>query len=76
MKPPEQLVEDARKLCTSTVEMGYQKVEDIKTMSSETLTTVKNYGLQKANEALKGTEELVDKYLPPAFGEGMSFSLV
>ncbi|XP_054711406.1 perilipin-5-like [Uloborus diversus] len=70
MKPPEQLVEDARKLCSTTVEMGYQKVDEIKSMGSETLNNVKNYGLQKANEALTGTEELVDKYLPPAFGEG------
>ena len=70
MKPPEQLVEDARKLCATTVEMGYQTVEGIKHMGTETLSTVKNYGLQKANDALNGTEELVDKYLPPAFGEG------
>jgi len=70
MKPPEQLVEDARKLCASTVEMGYQKVENIKNLGAETLSSVKNYGLQKAAEALEGTEGLVDKYLPPAFGEG------
>jgi hypothetical protein len=70
MKPPEELVEDARKLCTSTVEMGLQKVEDIKSMGTETISSVKTYGLQKANDALTGTEELVDKYLPPAFGEG------
>jgi hypothetical protein len=70
MKPPEQLVEDARKLCTATVEMGFQTVEGIKSMGSETLSSVKNYGLQKANDALGGTEELVDRYLPPAFGEG------
>lgn len=70
MKPPEQLVEDARKLASSTVEMGYQKVEEIKTMGSDTLSSVKNYGVQKANEALEGTEGLVDRYLPPAFGEG------
>jgi len=70
MKPPEQLVEDARRLCASTVEMGYQTVEGIKSMGSETLSSVKNYGVQKANDALDGTEELVDRYLPPAFGEG------
>jgi hypothetical protein len=70
MKPPEELVEDARKLCTSTLEMGYQKVEDIKSMGNETLSSVKNYGLQKASDALTGTEELVDKYIPPPFGEG------
>lgn len=71
MKPPEQLVEDARKLCHSTVEMGLQKVEEIKNFGSGTVSSVKDYGLQKANDALAGTEELVDKYLPPAFGEGM-----
>jgi len=70
LKPPEQLVEDARKLCTSTVAAGYQKVEDIKTMGTDTYTSVKNYGIQKANDALNGTEGLVEKYLPPAFGEG------
>lgn len=68
LKPPEQLVEDARKLCSSTVAAGYQKVEDIKTMGTDTYTSVKNYGIQKANDALSGTEELVEKYLPPAFG--------
>lgn len=71
MKSPEQLVEDARKLCHSTLEMGYQKVEGFKTMGNETLSSVKNYGLQKADDMLAGSEELVDKYLPPAFGEGM-----
>ncbi|GIX90368.1 uncharacterized protein CEXT_74971 [Caerostris extrusa] len=70
MKPPEELVEDARKLCTSTVEAGCQKVEDIKTLGTETLSNVKSFGLQKANDALIGTEELVDRILPPAFGEG------
>ncbi|XP_035211239.1 perilipin-2-like [Stegodyphus dumicola] len=70
MKPPEELVEDARKLCYSTVDKGYQKVEEIKTLGTETLSSVKNYGLQKANDALTGTESLVERYLPPAFGEG------
>ncbi|KFM76326.1 Perilipin-5, partial [Stegodyphus mimosarum] len=70
MKQPEELVEDARKLCYSTVDKGYQKVEEIKTLGTETLSSVKNYGLQKANDALTETESLVDKYLPPAFGEG------
>ncbi|KAG8180131.1 hypothetical protein JTE90_027085 [Oedothorax gibbosus] len=68
LKPPEQLVEDARKLCSSTVAAGYQKVEDIKTMGTDTYTSVKNYGIQKANDALTGTEVLVERYLPPAFG--------
>lgn len=70
MKPPEELVEDARKLCHSTVEMGLQKVENIKSFSSETVSSVKSYGIQKANDALAGTEDLVERYLPPAFGEG------
>ncbi|GFS89592.1 uncharacterized protein TNCV_3786791 [Trichonephila clavipes] len=70
MKPPEELVDEARKLCSSTVEAGYQKVEDIKSMGTETLSNVKNFGIQKANDALVGTEGLVDRYLPPAFGEG------
>ncbi|PRD31788.1 UNVERIFIED_CONTAM: Plin5 [Trichonephila clavipes] len=69
MKPPEELVDEARKLCSSTVEAGYQKVEDIKSMGTETLSNVKNFGIQKANDALVGTEGLVDRYLPPAFGE-------
>ncbi|CAL1279118.1 unnamed protein product [Larinioides sclopetarius] len=70
MKPPEELVDEARKLCTSTVEAGYQKVEDIKTIGTETVSTVKNYGIQKAHDALIGTEELVDRLIPPAFGDG------
>ncbi|XP_055939363.1 perilipin-2-like isoform X2 [Argiope bruennichi] len=70
MKPPEELVDEARKLCSSTVEAGYQKVEDIKNIGTEGLSTVKNYGIQKAHDALVGTEELVDRLIPPAFGEG------
>ncbi|GBN46762.1 hypothetical protein AVEN_260380-1, partial [Araneus ventricosus] len=72
MKPPEELVDEARKLCTSTVEAGYQTVEGIKTIGTETVSNVKNYGIQKAHDALIGTEELVDRLIPPAFGEGSS----
>lgn len=75
LKPPEELVEDARKLCSSTVVAGYQKVEDMKTMGTDTLTSVKNYGIQKANDAMTGTEELVERYLPPAFGDGSQSKL-
>lgn len=71
MKPTEELVEDARRLCHSTLEMGLQKVEGIKTLGTGAVSSVKNYGLQKANDALAGTEQLVERYLPPAFGEGI-----
>ncbi|KAF8791837.1 Perilipin-2 like protein [Argiope bruennichi] len=54
MKPPEELVDEARKLCSSTVEAGYQKARD----------------------ALVGTEELVDRLIPPAFGEGSNEAVI
>lgn len=68
--PPEQLVEEARKITSSTLDFANQKVDDIKTYGTETLNNVKSYGVETASKVLNQTENLVDAYLPPAFGEG------
>jgi len=65
-----QKAEEARKLAAAAVEIGYKKAEGIKTYSTETLETVRTYGVDKVNQALNGTETFVDKFLPPAYGEG------
>lgn len=68
-KSPDELVEEARRLCSTTLDTGKQKVGEIKSMGTGALSSAKNYGLQKASDCLAGTEDLVERYLPPAFGE-------